>query len=96
MMDLIRRALEWARRQFVPAAEPEHHRAPAELRPAEETTPPAPPMHQPQWCAALRDAEETALVRLYVTAEDERARRRLDPRWRPLAIGLSWTVAEAH
>ncbi|MEU8551838.1 hypothetical protein AB0C81_33535 [Streptomyces roseoverticillatus] len=76
---------------------PEHHPAPAELRPAEGTTPPAvPPTRQPQWCAALRDAEETALVRLYVMAEDERARRRLDPRWRPLAIGLPWTVAEAY
>ncbi|MEV4925530.1 hypothetical protein [Streptomyces roseoverticillatus] len=53
-------------------------------------------MRQPQWYAALRDIEETALVRLYVVAEVERARLRLEPRWRPLAVGLSWTVAEVH
>ncbi|MFF7021058.1 hypothetical protein ACFY97_08585 [Streptomyces klenkii] len=53
-------------------------------------------MRQPQWYAELRDVEETALVRLYVVADDERARRRLEPRWQPLAVGLPWTAAEVH
>ncbi|RKN74613.1 hypothetical protein D7231_12305 [Streptomyces klenkii] len=96
MIDLIRRALEWARRQFVPVIEPERRSAPAEPRPAEKTTPPAPPMRQPQWYAELRDVEQTALVRLYVVGDGERVRRRLEHRWQPLAVGLPWTAAEVH
>ncbi|MEV5375588.1 hypothetical protein AB0L26_06355 [Streptomyces nondiastaticus] len=96
MIDLIRRALEWARRQFVPVIEPERRRAPAEHRPAEKTALPVPPTRQPQWYAELRGVEETALVRLYVVADDERARWRLEPRWQPLAVGLPWTAAEVH
>ncbi|WKU47033.1 hypothetical protein Q3V23_24875 [Streptomyces sp. VNUA116] len=96
MIDLIRRALEWARRQFVPVIEPERRRVPAEHRPAEKTTLPVPPMRQPQWYAELRDVEETTLVRLYVVGDGERARRRLEPRWQPLAVSLPWTAAEVY
>ncbi|PSJ26964.1 hypothetical protein B7P34_20135 [Streptosporangium nondiastaticum] len=96
VIDLIRRALGWARRQFVPAIGPHHHRAPAEPRPAEKTSLPVPPMRQPEWYAELRDAEQRALVRLYVMTDDERARRRLEPRWRPLTVDLPLIVAEVH
>ncbi|MBF6045481.1 hypothetical protein GO001_09645 [Streptomyces sp. NRRL B-1677] len=53
-------------------------------------------MRQPWWYAELRHIEETALVRLYVVGEDERARLRMEPRWQPLTVGLPWTMAEAH
>ncbi|MGK5547044.1 hypothetical protein ACSNOH_20265 [Streptomyces sp. URMC 127] len=96
MIDLIRRALWWARRQFVPVPRPEQARGAAEPRAAKETAPPSPRARLPWWHAELRHIEETALVRLYVVAEDERARLRLEPRWRPLAAGLPRTVAEVH
>ncbi|WP_189382911.1 hypothetical protein [Streptosporangium nondiastaticum] len=53
-------------------------------------------MRQPEWYAELRDAEQRALVRLYVMTDDERARRRLEPRWRPLTVDLPLIVAEVH
>ncbi|MCF3102931.1 hypothetical protein IPZ58_15220 [Streptomyces roseoverticillatus] len=53
-------------------------------------------MSQPQWYAKLRDVEENALVRLYVVGDDERARRRLEPRWQPLAVSLPRTTVEVY
>ncbi|GAA0462530.1 hypothetical protein ACFQ2B_37375 [Streptomyces stramineus] len=53
-------------------------------------------MSHPRWCAEFLDAEEAALVRLYVVPGDERARLRMEPRWRPRVVSRPWSLVEAR
>ncbi|PNE35403.1 hypothetical protein AF335_03435 [Streptomyces eurocidicus] len=96
MLDLIRRIAAWTRRPFVPIVEQRPRHTPTEHPAAGQTAPPPTTVRRPRWCTELLHAEETALVRLYVTAEGERDRLKIEARWRPNAACQHWNMAEAH
>lgn len=86
MLDLIRRIVARARRPFVRTAEQDLRCAPTSSQFTEAAALSTSPSYKPRWCAELLHAEEAALVRLYVVPGRERARLRVEPRWRPLTV----------